>query len=59
MLQGHHPAALGRRFLEVWREIAGDLTPLVAEAYAGRPTHTNDIMLMMERTGYPEETHVT
>ncbi|WP_129586218.1 PAS domain S-box protein [Sphingomonas montana] len=57
ILQGHHPAALGRPFLEVWSEIADDLRPLVADAYAGIPTHTDDIMLMMERNGYPEETH--
>ena len=57
VLQGHHPDALGCPFLEVWREIAGDLRSLVEDAYAGRPSHTDDIMLMMERNGYPEETH--
>jgi len=57
ILQGHHPAALGRPILEVWSEIADDLRPLVEDAYAGRATHTDDIMLMMERNGYPEETH--
>lgn len=57
ILQGHHPDALGHSFLEVWSEIAEDLRPLVEDAYAGIPSHTDDIMLMMERNGYPEETH--
>jgi PAS domain S-box-containing protein len=57
VLQGHHPRALGRPFLDVWREIADDLKPLVDDAYAGVPSHTDDIMLMMERNGCPEETH--
>ena len=57
ILQGHHPDALGCPFLKVWSEIADDLGPLVQDAYAGIPSHTDDIMLMMERNGYPEETH--
>jgi PAS domain S-box-containing protein len=57
VLKGHHPEALGRPFLDVWREIVDDLRPLVEGAYAGIPSHTDDIMLMMERNGYPEETH--
>ena len=57
ILQGHHPGALGRPFLEVWSEIAADLRPLMEDAYAGRPSHMEDIMLVMERNGYPEETH--
>ena len=57
VLQGHHPEALGRPFLDVWSEIVDDLEPLVEDAYAGKPSHTDDIMLMMERNGYPEETH--
>ena len=57
VLQGHHPEALGRPFLKVWSEIADSLEPLVEDAYAGIPSHNDDIMLMMERNGYPEETH--
>ena len=52
VLQGHHPDASGRPFLEVWSEIADDLRPLVEDAYAGKPSHMNDILLMMERNGY-------
>ena len=52
-----HPAALGRPFLDVWHEIAEDLRPIVELAYAGEPTHMDDIYLVMQRRGYPEETH--
>jgi PAS domain S-box-containing protein len=57
ILARKHPAALGRDFLEVWHEIRGDLLPIVKQAYSGEPVHMDDITLMMERRGYPEETH--
>jgi PAS domain S-box-containing protein len=52
-----HPAALGHDFLEVWHEIQGDLLPIVEQAYSGEPVHMDDITLIMERRGYPEEAH--
>jgi PAS domain S-box-containing protein len=52
-----HPAALGHDFLEVWHEIRSDLLPIVKQAYGGEPVHMDDITLIMERRGYPEETH--
>jgi PAS domain S-box-containing protein len=52
-----HPAALGRDFLEVWHEIRDNLLPIVEQAYAGEPVHMDDITLIMERRGYPEEAH--
>ncbi|MFC4172690.1 PAS domain-containing protein [Microvirga sp. GCM10011540] len=52
-----HPTALGRDFLEVWHEIQDDLRPIVEQAYSGEPVHMDDITLIMERRGYPEETH--
>jgi PAS domain S-box-containing protein len=52
-----HPSALGRPFLEVWSEIRNDLRPLVDEVAAGRSVHMDDITLVMERHGHPEETH--
>ncbi len=57
ILGSKHPEAMGRPFLEVWSEIAEDLRPIVAEAMGGTPVHMDDITLMMERHGYPEETH--
>ena len=57
ILAAKHPQALGKPFLEVWAEIAGDLLPIVRQAYEGRPVHMQDITLMMERRGYREEAH--
>ena len=57
ILAAKHPAALGRPFLEVWAEIGEALLPIVDQAYSGQPVHMDDIMLVMERRGYPEETH--
>ena len=52
-----HSDALGRPFLEVWSEIRDDLVPIVEQAYAGEAVHMDDIMLVVDRQGYPEETH--
>jgi PAS domain S-box-containing protein len=57
ILANKHPAALGRDFLEVWSEIRNDLVPIVEQAYSGESVHMDDITLIMERRGYPEETH--
>ncbi|MGI4949501.1 MAG: hypothetical protein ACRYHC_12555 [Janthinobacterium lividum] len=57
LLGDKHPVALGRPLLDVWHEIADDLRPLVAQAYAGTPVHDDDILLWMERHGHREETH--
>jgi PAS domain S-box-containing protein len=57
ILVSKHPAALGRDFLDVWHEIRADLLPIVEQAYAGESVHMDDITLVMQRRGYPEETH--
>jgi PAS domain S-box-containing protein len=57
VLAGKHPGALGRPILDVWSEIRADLSPIVAQAYAGSAVHMDDIMLVMERRGFREETH--
>ena len=57
ILASKHPEALGRNFLDVWEEIRTDLTPIVEQAYAGKPVHMDDIKLLMHRKGYPEEVH--
>ncbi|TDH61369.1 GAF domain-containing protein [Dankookia rubra] len=51
-----HPAALGRRFREVWFDILDDVEPILERAFAGEGTHMDDIALLMHRNGYPEET---
>lgn len=57
ILATKHPKALGLDFLEVWHEIRADLSPIVEQTYSGEPVQMDDIMLVMERRGYPEETH--
>jgi PAS domain-containing protein len=57
ILSAKHPSALGQPFLEVWTEIQEDLDPIVSLAFAGEPVHMADIALVMNRRGYPEETH--
>jgi PAS domain S-box-containing protein len=57
-LGAKHPWALGRHILdEVWPEIRGELEPLIATAAAGDPVHVPRMRLMLERSGFPEETH--
>ena len=57
ILGGHHPAALGQPFGEVWRDIIDDVGPIMAKALAGVPTSMDDIELTMHRHGHAEETH--
>ena len=52
-----HPNAFGRPFLDVWKEAEADLRPLVESAYAGEPSHMDDITLMIDRRGSLEEAH--
>jgi hypothetical protein len=59
-ITGHkHPWALGRPGPEVWPEIWSDIEPLVDKALAGDPTWSDDLMLFMERNGFPEEVYFT
>ncbi|MHA6492703.1 PAS domain-containing protein [Pseudomonas borbori] len=57
ILGDKHPAALGAPFLETFAEIRDDLVPIVEQAYAGHAVHMDDITLVIDRHGYPEETH--
>ncbi|QNN68664.1 PAS domain-containing protein [Sphingomonas lutea] len=54
-----HPWALGRPFKEVWSEIWDDISPLVDQALAGEATWSENLHLVMERNGYPEDTWYT
>jgi PAS domain S-box-containing protein len=54
-----HPHALGLPFQDVWSEIWPDLEPLVTKALAGESTYHEDLHLVMERNGYPEDTWYT
>ncbi|URD36085.1 PAS domain S-box protein [Methylobacterium tardum] len=59
ILGGKHPAALGARFQDVWREIWSDIVPLVEKALSGEPTWVEDMPLSMNRHGHDELTWFT
>lgn len=51
-----HPSALARSFGDVWPEIWDDIWPLVARALAGEATWSENLHLVLERNGVPEDT---
>ncbi|WP_236552578.1 PAS domain-containing sensor histidine kinase [Belnapia sp. F-4-1] len=59
ILGAKHPRAMGRPFQEVWAEIWPDILPLVDRALAGEATWAEDMHLVMQRHGYPEDTWYT
>src|ERR1700685_2920769 len=55
-----HPDALGRPASEVWAEVWPDLGPRVEEVVKhGKATYDEDLFLLLERSGFPEETYHT
>ena len=60
IIGGKHPWALGRPASEVWREIWSDIGPMLATAMRGdEGIYVEEQLLIMERSGYPEETYYT
>src|SRR6476469_1348857 len=59
ILGAKHPAALGRRFSDIWSEIWPDISPLIDAAMAGQATYREDLPLVMNRKGYDEPTWFT
>jgi PAS domain S-box-containing protein len=60
IIGGKHPRALARPTKEVWREIWPDIGPMLATAMGGdEGTYVEAQLLIMERSGYPEETYYT
>src|SRR3954447_2740424 len=59
-LQAKHPWALGRPAAEVWAEIWDDIGPRIRSVLeTGIATWDEDLLLFLERSGYPEETYHT
>ena len=59
-LQGKHPWALGRPAAEMWAEIWHDIGPRIRSVLdTGVATWDEDLLLFLERSGYPEETYHT
>ena len=59
ILGAKHPRAMGRPFHDIWAEIWPDIAPLINRALAGEATWSENMHLVMERHGYPEETWYT
>jgi PAS domain S-box-containing protein len=59
-LQAKHPWALGRPAREVWAEIWPDIGPRIRSVLdTGIATWDEDLLLFLERSGYPEESYHT
>ncbi len=55
-----HPAALGRPGRECWPEIWPTIQPMLEGVLQlGEATWSNDLLLPLERSGYPEECYFT
>jgi PAS domain S-box-containing protein len=60
IIGGRHPWALARAAKEVWPETWHQIGPLLATAMQGdEGTYVEAQLLIMERSGYPEETYYT
>lgn len=55
VIGGKHPFALGAKGKDVWPEIWDIIEPMLASAMGGQATPADDLLLMLERNGYPEE----
>jgi signal transduction histidine kinase len=60
VLGAKHPQSLGQSGMECWAEIWDVVGPLYAEVMEhGRSTWADDLLLLMDRYGYVEETYFT
>ncbi|UGB37052.1 ATP-binding protein [Frateuria soli] len=59
ILGAKHPAALGARFEDIWREIWPDIAPLIDAALSGEGVYRENLPLLMNRKGFDEQTWFT
>jgi PAS domain S-box-containing protein len=60
ILGARHPSALGRSARDVWSEVWEALAPQVAAVMGrGEATWNENVHLVLERNGYPEDTYHT
>ncbi|WP_395396093.1 PAS domain S-box protein (plasmid) [Novosphingobium sp. BL-8A] len=52
-----HPKMLGRPFREVWAEVYDEVAGQVERVRAGAATWNKSLLLLLERSGFPEETY--
>ncbi|MGF9759235.1 GAF domain-containing protein [Microvirga sp. 0TCS3.31] len=53
---GTKPEALGRPFREIWSEAWNVMGPIAERALAGEASYFEDLPIIVERKGYPEQT---
>ena len=51
--------ALGMPFATLWSDIWAEIRPLVETALSGESIFADNLLLMMDRNGFPEETYFT
>lgn len=49
--------AIGKPFQELWPDVAADVMPYLEKALSGEGTWTENLPLIMTRSGYPEQTY--
>lgn len=60
ILGARHPGALGQFARDCWPEIWDTIGPLLREAFEnGEPAWGEDLPLVLERNGFPEQTYFT
>lgn len=52
-----HPSMLGKPFREVWKEVYHEVADQVESVRRGQATWNKALLLLLERSGYPEETY--
>lgn len=55
LLGSRHPMSLGQPFETVWADIWADIAPMVALAMAGEATWKENLHLVIDRNGVPED----
>lgn len=56
---GNKPPALGSSFAETWAEVWDAVGPIAQRAYAGEASFLEDLPLIVERSGEPEQAYFT
>ncbi|MET0961718.1 MAG: PAS domain-containing protein, partial [Noviherbaspirillum sp.] len=59
MLGKKQDHALGMPFAEVWSDIWAEISPLVDTALSGESIYADNLLLVVERNGFPEEAYFT
>ncbi|MHA4837652.1 PAS domain S-box protein [Sphingopyxis sp. MSC1_008] len=52
-----HPVMLGKPMREVWSEVYDDVADQIDRVRAGEATWNEELLLLLERSGFPEETY--